>query len=92
MSLLEIKLENHEFSTEIILINPHDVESFEEMVSYINKLPPDSVSYTRCKAVIDTGATHTTIPENIANNLNLHKMGESSYKMANGQQIKGNLY
>ena len=74
------------------MINPKDVNSFEKMASYIYESPPDSVLYTKGKAVIDTGATHTVIPENIAHSLKLEKIGESDHKMANGKETKGGRY
>ena len=85
MNSLEIPLCNSEFSTEILLISPEEVDTFQTMGDYIYNLPTEPVLYRKIKAVIDTGSTHTIIPEKVALDLRLEETGKKqSTKLAGG--------
>ncbi len=62
------------------------------MAAYVYKEPPVHIPSVFADAVIDTGATDTTIPGYLANELNLVPVSDYECKMASGDIVKCDQY
>ena len=92
MSYLEIPLKNNTFTTRVLLINPEEVVSIEAMAAYVYKEPPIHIPSVCADAVIDTGATDTTIPGYLADKLSLVPVSDGECEMASGDKVKCEQY
>ncbi len=89
---LSFPLVEEEFQARAILVKPEDLGSPQKLTYFSENELEIAVPHIHTVAVIDTGATNTSIPLEFAEQLNLTKINNAEYSLADSVIREGYEY